>query len=62
MFLSKTAKTLAVTRKTKTKTRNEKHVLHSIKVGDTDISIVKDVRNLGLYLDSNLSMSTHVNL
>ena len=35
--------------------------LHSIKVGDSDINIVKDVRNLGLYLDSNLSMSTHVN-
>ena len=35
--------------------------LDSIKVGDSDISIVNNVRNLGLYLDSNLSMSSHVN-
>ena len=35
--------------------------LQSIRVGDADIDIVDSVRNLGLYLDSELSMTVHVN-
>ena len=35
--------------------------LKSIKVGESDIEIVDSVRNLGLFLDAELSMSVHVN-
>ena len=35
--------------------------LRSIKVGESDIEIVENVRNLGLFLDADLSMTVHVN-
>ena len=34
--------------------------LKSIRIGDSNIEIVESVRNLGLYLDADLSMSSHV--
>ena len=39
----------------------EKINMHHVKVGSNEINIVDNVRSLGFWLDSRLSMETHVN-
>ena len=41
--------------------QRKKLTMHTINVGDTEITVSENVKNLGVYLDSELKMERHVN-